>query len=81
MSAGLTYEIVTVNRAGASHSHVYSPETELRPGDIVVLGGRFWLISEVEGEKATATTSLGEKWRVSEQAYPHYQGLSTGMVR
>jgi hypothetical protein len=55
VSADLTYEVVTVKRAGASHSHAYSSETELGPGDIVVLGGRFWLISEVEDGRATAT--------------------------
>jgi hypothetical protein len=55
VSAGLTYEIVTVTRAGASHSHAYSSETELGPGEIVVLGGRFWLISEIEDGRATAT--------------------------
>ena len=57
MSTRLTYEIVTVTRAGAgaSRSHAYSPETELHPGDIIVLGGRFWLIAEVEDWKATAT--------------------------
>jgi hypothetical protein len=55
VSAGLTYEIVTVTRAGASHSHAYSSETELRPGEVVVLGGRFWLISEIEDGRATAT--------------------------
>jgi hypothetical protein len=55
MAASLTYEIDTVTRHGAPRPHTYSSETELRPGDIVVLGGRFWLISEVEDGKATAT--------------------------
>jgi len=55
VSNRLTYEIVTVTRAGASRPHAYSPETELRPGDIVVLGGRFWLIAEIGDGKATAT--------------------------
>jgi len=31
MSTRLAYELVTVTRAGASRSHAYSPETELRP--------------------------------------------------
>ncbi len=55
MSTRLTYEIVTVTRSGASRSHAYSPEAELSPGDVVVLGGRFWLIAEVVDGKATAT--------------------------
>jgi hypothetical protein len=54
MAASLTYEIVTVTRGGAPRPHMYSSETELRPGDIVVLGGRFWLIDEVEDGKAAA---------------------------
>jgi hypothetical protein len=55
VSNRLTYEIVTVTRVGASRPHAYSPENELRPGDIVVLGGRFWLIAELDDGKATAT--------------------------
>jgi hypothetical protein len=54
MAASRTYEIVTVTRHGAPRPHMFSSETELRPGDIVVLGGRFWLIDEVGDGKATA---------------------------
>jgi hypothetical protein len=41
----LTYEIVTVNRAGGRRVHKYTTDEELRPGVVLRLEGRYWLIS------------------------------------
>ena len=46
--AGRHYEIATVDRVGAVRVHEYESDDPLRPGDIVRLRGRFWLLRKVE---------------------------------
>jgi hypothetical protein len=43
-----TYELVTVSRAGAERAHRYTTDTELEPGGVLRLDGRFWLVARVE---------------------------------
>jgi hypothetical protein len=49
-----SYEVVTATRAGRERVHPYSSDTELRPGSVLVLSGRYWLVAEVEGNRAIA---------------------------
>jgi hypothetical protein len=48
VSTAVKYEIVTVSRAGTQRRHQYTTEDELRPGDVVFLEGRYWLVDRVE---------------------------------
>ena len=48
----MRYEIVTVNRAGIERTHEYAAESELMPGEIVVVKGRHWLVERVESTDA-----------------------------
>ena len=50
----VAYEIVTRNGAGHEHVRRYTSEDELAPGSVLVLGGRGWLVDEVEGERVQA---------------------------
>ena len=49
-----TYEIVTVTRAGAKRLHKYTTDEDLRPGAVLRLAGRYWLVNgpETDGEGA-----------------------------
>jgi hypothetical protein len=47
MSTTVKYEVVTVNRAGIERRHQYAT-SELTPGDVVLLEGRYWLVEQVE---------------------------------
>jgi hypothetical protein len=49
-----SYEVVTQTRARRERVHPYSSDTEVRPGDLLVLSGRYWLIAELEGNRAIA---------------------------
>src|SRR5262245_34625972 len=49
-AAPLEYEVVTRTRAGVERAHVYASEEPLRPGDVLRLEGRFWLVEEVDAE-------------------------------
>lgn len=42
------YEIVAVRRTGQERAHEYASEDPLRPGNVVRLEGRFWLIASIE---------------------------------
>jgi hypothetical protein len=48
VSTALKYELITVNRAGMTRSHEFAAESELRPGDVVIVKGRHWLVERVE---------------------------------
>jgi hypothetical protein len=49
------YEMATVNRSGVIRVHEYASEDPLRPGDIVRLSGRFWLLERIDpGEGGSA---------------------------
>jgi hypothetical protein len=54
MPIGLAYEIVTSTRGGKTLSHPYVSDAPLRRGDVVVLGGRYWLVAELEDGRAVA---------------------------
>jgi hypothetical protein len=54
MATGLAYEIVTSSRSGNARSHPYVSDTQLRRGDVVVLGGRYWLVADLEDGRAVA---------------------------
>ena len=43
-----SYEIATVNRLGRERVHTYASDTLLRPGDVVRLSGRDWLVERVD---------------------------------
>jgi hypothetical protein len=45
------YKAVHANRAGHELVHPYNSETELSPGDVLRLEGRFWLVDSVEGDR------------------------------
>jgi hypothetical protein len=42
------YEIAAVRRNGSERVHEYAAEDPLRPGDVVRLEGRYWLIAAIE---------------------------------
>jgi hypothetical protein len=44
----LTYDVVTLDRAGRERHRRYASEDELSPGDVIRLYGRDWLIERVE---------------------------------
>src|SRR5262245_3430354 len=44
------HEVVTHNRAGVERTHPYASEAPLRPGDVLRLEGRFWLVEEVDAD-------------------------------
>jgi hypothetical protein len=46
------YEIVTSDRHGRERVHRYASDTVLRPGDVVRLAGRYWLLERVEPGRA-----------------------------
>jgi hypothetical protein len=48
----LEHEVVTRNRAGVERAHAYASEEPLRPGDVLRLEGRFWLVEEVDTDAA-----------------------------
>jgi hypothetical protein len=47
----LTYEVVTLDRAGRERLRRYATEDPLRPGDLIRLYGRDWLIERVEPDE------------------------------
>jgi hypothetical protein len=42
------YEIATVNRLGRQRVHTYASDSPLRPGDVVRLSGRDWLVERID---------------------------------
>jgi hypothetical protein len=57
----VTYELVTVNRAGRERRHRYAAEDPLSPGSIVHLDGRDWLVGRIDesGDLPRAIASPG----------------------
>jgi hypothetical protein len=49
-----SYEVVTETRSRQERVHPYTSETELRPGSVLVLSGRYWLVAELDGSRAIA---------------------------
>jgi hypothetical protein len=49
-----SYEVVTETRSRQERVHPYTSETELRPGSVLVLSGRYWLVGELDGSRAIA---------------------------
>jgi hypothetical protein len=63
----LTYDIVTVNRAGKRTVHRYASDVVMAPGDVVVFEGRYWLIVEAEeaaGEEPPRLTAAPARYRI-----------------
>src|SRR3954468_17384394 len=50
----VSYEIVTHDRAGRERVHPYAGENALAPGSVVLLGGRYWLVVQVERQRVQA---------------------------
>ena len=50
----VAYELVTRRRAGKERVHRYASDDGLRPGDVVRLDGRDWLIETIEDARAVA---------------------------
>jgi hypothetical protein len=48
VSTAIRYEVVTVTRWGKERLRQYTREDELKPGDVVVLDGRQWLVERVD---------------------------------
>jgi hypothetical protein len=46
----LEHDVVTSNRSGMERTHRYASEEPLRPGDVLRLEGRFWLVEEVDAD-------------------------------
>jgi hypothetical protein len=61
----VTYELVTVNRAGRERRHRYAAEDPLRPGSIVHLDGRDWLVDRIdEGEDLPRAIASSGRYRL-----------------
>ena len=58
----LSYEIVTHDRAGRERVHPYAGEDALAPGSVVLLGGRYWLVVQVEQQRVQARLAA-TAWR------------------
>jgi hypothetical protein len=54
MNARREYEVVTRTRSGSERRHRYAPDAPLRPGDVLRLDGRYWLVEQVEPPRAAA---------------------------
>jgi hypothetical protein len=48
------YEVVVHHRSGREHVQQYASEEPLEVGDVVRLEGRYWLIENIDGARATA---------------------------
>ena len=44
------YTVVTRRRTGQERRHDFASDTALQPGDVLRLDGRFWLITEIDGD-------------------------------
>jgi len=49
-----SYDVITENRAGSERARRYTSADALAPGSIVLLGGRYWLVDRIEGERVHA---------------------------
>ena len=50
------YTVVTRRRTGLERVHEFASETSLRPGDVLRLDGRFWLIAELDEPELRVVT-------------------------
>ena len=50
------YTVVTRRRTGLERVHEFASETSLRPGDVLRLDGRFWLIAELDEAELRVVT-------------------------
>jgi hypothetical protein len=50
------YTVVTRRRTGTERSHEFAAESPLRPGDVLRLDGRYWLIAELDEAEARAVS-------------------------
>ena len=48
----VSYEIVTHDRSGREHVGPYNSEDALKPGSVVLLRGRYWLVERIEQSRA-----------------------------
>jgi hypothetical protein len=44
------YMVVTRRRTGQERRHDFASETALQPGDVLRLDGRYWLVTEIDGD-------------------------------
>ena len=62
-----TYDIVTVTRAGAKRPHKYTTDEDLRPGAVLRLAGRYWLVSgpatDAEGDEPNRVLATPARYR------------------
>lgn len=61
------YDVVTRNRAGKDRVHEYTTGDELRAGDVLRLGGRYWLVDRIEpaeDEDAPRALATPARYRV-----------------
>jgi hypothetical protein len=66
-----TYEI-RVTRAGKERVHRYSSDTELVPGDVIVLDGRHWLVERLEPSQDGPPNAFAKPARYRLRLrYPH----------
>ena len=47
----VSYELVTRNAAGKERIHRYVSEEPLSPGEVLQLGGRFWLVESIDDRR------------------------------
>ena len=50
----VSYDLAVRSGDGRERVHPYLADAELRPGSVIELGGRHWLVDGVEGARATA---------------------------
>ena len=50
----MTYTVVTRNRAGKERVHPYAVDDALEPGAVIRVDGRDWLITRIDGDRASA---------------------------
>ena len=53
------YTVVTRRRTGAKRTHDYASEDQLRPGDVLRLDGRYWLLASIEPSDAGPAGAVG----------------------
>jgi hypothetical protein len=62
---GLDYDVVAHTRAGTERIHRYMTEGPLRPGQVLRLGGRYWLVERVDASASPArATSRPASYRL-----------------
>lgn len=60
-----SYDVVTSSRGGKSRVHRYASDDGLRPGDVLRLSGRYWLIADIaEDGSSTRALAVPARYRV-----------------